>query len=138
MQRLIKLCSELDSRQLFKLSDSIFFKFAEKEKDILDKRILIPSEVRKNAEDAYKERLKDLKFGSHDEYELARTLFTRTYLEIDKILDIHKYTFENRYKHSKSKKNPTYWEWMLYGGDEGKKWSSDIIRIYLPKKWKPN
>ena len=27
---------------------------------------------------------------------------------------------------------------LLYGGDDGKKWSSDIIKIYLPKKWKAN
>ena len=53
-------------------------------------------------------------------------------------LNIHQYTFEKRYSHSKSKENPTYWEWRLYGGDEGKKWASDIIRIYLPKKWKAN
>lgn len=138
MNAILKICSLLDQKQFYKLSDNLFVKFAEKEKDILEKRILIPNEVKKNAEDAYKERLKDLKFGSQKEYELARLLYTRTYLEIDLILDIHNYTVENRNKHSKSKKNPSYWEWMLHGGDEGKRWASDIIRIYLPKKWKTN
>jgi hypothetical protein len=54
------------------------------------------------------------------------------------VLKIHKYTFEKRFNHSKSDENPTYWEWRLYGGDEGKKWASDIVKIYIPDKWKAN
>ena len=131
MNKIIKVCNFLDKHNLFHISDIVFNKFAEKEKDILDKRILIPSEVKKAAED-------ELKFGNNEMYEIARLLSIRTYLEIDLILDIHKYTYEKRYSHSKSKKNPTYWEYQLYGGDDGKKWSSDIIKIYLPKKWKAN
>jgi hypothetical protein len=138
MNKIIRVCNLLDKLYLFSLADKIFLKYAEKEKDIMDKRILIPSEVKKTAEEAYKKRNDELKFGNNEMYEIARLLSIRTYLEMDLILDIHKYTYEKRYSHSKSKKNPTYWEYQCYGGDEGKKWASDIIKIYLPKKWKAN
>jgi hypothetical protein len=26
----------------------------------------------------------------------------------------------------------------LHGGEEGRKWASDIVKIYLPKKWRVN
>ena len=42
------------------MSDSLFIKVAEKDKDLLDKRMFIPSEVKKVAEEAYKKRLGDL------------------------------------------------------------------------------
>jgi hypothetical protein len=138
MNKIIRVCNLLDKLYLFSLADKIFLKYAEKEKDIMNKRILIPSEVKKTAEEAYKKRNDELKFGNNEMYEIARLLSIRTYLEMDLILDIHKYTYEKRYSHSKSKKNPTYWEYQCYGGDEGKKWASDIIKIYLPKKWKAN
>ena len=138
MEKIIKICKILDQQHLFKLSDQIFNKYASKDDDILDKKIFIPYEIRKIAEEAYKKRLGDIRFGSQKDYNIAQDLYTRTYLELKDVLKIHKYTFENRYTHSKSDKNPTYWEWRLYGGDEGKKWSSDIVKIYLPKKWKPN
>jgi hypothetical protein len=138
MNKIIRVCNLLDKLYLFSLADKIFLKYAEKEKDIMDKRILIPSEVKKIAEEAYKKRNDELKFGNNEMYEIARLLSIRTYLEMDLILDIHKYTYEKRYSHSKSKKNPTYWEYQCYGGDDGKKWASDIIKIYLPKKWKAN
>ncbi len=138
MNKIIKVCNLLDSHNLFSLADKIFHKYAEKEKDIMNKKVFIPYDVRKVAEEAYKKRNDELKFGNPEIHEIARILSIRSYLEIEKILDIHKYTFEKRYSHSKSKKNPTYWEYQCYGGDEGKKWASDIIKIYLPKKWKAN
>lgn len=138
MNNFVKLCKILDSLGMYSLSDNIFIKVAEKDKDILDKRIFIPYEVRKVAEEAYKKRLGDIKFGTPKEHEIARQLSTRTYLEISEILKIHEYTVDKRYSHSKSKNNPTYWEYQLYAGDEGRRWASDIIKIYLPKKWKRN
>jgi hypothetical protein len=119
-------------------SKNLTFKIAKSNKSILEKRILIPSDVKKNAEEAYKKRFDEIRFGDHKTYELARQLFQRTYLEIEEILKIHEYTVKNRYIRSKSKKQPSYWEYMLHGGDEGRKWASDIIKIYLPKKWKTN
>lgn len=138
MNEIIKLCKELDSKNLFSISDKLFTKFAESQKDILKKRILIPTKVSKEAEDAYKKRFDDIKYGDKDMFEIARKLHQNSYMEIDDIFEIHKYTMKHRFSHSKSKKHPSYWEYQLYGGDEGKNWSSDIIRIYLPKKWKIN
>ena len=137
MNKIINLCKILDSHQLYKLSDTVFNKFASKN-SIMDKKIFIPTEVKKNAEEAYKERLGKINFGSQKDYDIAKDLYTRSYLELRDVLKIHKYTVEKRFSHSKSKENPTYWEWRLYGGDEGRKWASDIIKIYLPDKWKAN
>jgi hypothetical protein len=137
MNEIINLCKILDSQKLYQLSDTVFNKFASNQ-SIMDKKIFIPYEIKNVAEEAYKKRLDKINFGSQKEYDLARDLFTRSYLELSDVLKIHQYTFEKRYSHSKSKENPTYWEWRLYGGDEGRKWSSDIVRIYLPKKWKAN
>jgi len=137
MNKIIILCKILDSKQLYKLSDTVFDKFASKQ-SIMDKKIFIPYEIRKIAEEAYKKRLDKINFGTQKDYDIARDLSNRSYLELSDVLKIHKYTFENRFTHSKNKENPTYWEWRLYGGDEGKKWSSDIIKIYLPDKWKAN
>jgi hypothetical protein len=138
MDKIVKICDLLDQTNQWRLADEIFTKYASSDKDILKKRILIPSEIKKIAEDAYKQRLEDVRFGKEKDFEIARQLYQRNYLELEEILKIHIYTFENRYKHSKSKKMPSYWEYELYGGDEGRKWASDIIRIYLPKKWKAN
>lgn len=138
MNKIVKICELLDQNNQWRLSDEIFTKYASSDKDILKKRILIPSDVKKNAEEAYKKRLEDIRFGKEKDYEIARQLFQRNYLELDEILKIHKYTVENRYTRSKSKKMPSYWEYELYGGEDGRKWASDIIKIYLPKKWKTN
>lgn len=137
MEPIINLCKSLDSKKLYHLADRVFNKFASKD-SIMDKRIFIPYEIRDVAEKAYKERLGKINFGSQKDYDIAKDLYTRSYLELRDVLKIHKYTVEKRFSHSKSKENPTYWEWRLYGGDEGRKWASDIIKIYLPDKWKAN
>lgn len=138
MMNFIDICKKLDEVGFYEISDKLFIKIASSKKDILEKRILIPSDVKKNAEDAYKNRFGDIKYGDSESYELARQLYQRNYLEIDLILEIHEYTVKHRYSRSKSKKQPSYWEYLLRGGDEGRKWASDIIKIYLPKKWKTN
>ena len=138
MFNIIKICKVLDDNYNYKLADKIFYKFAISKKNILDKRILIPLDVKKNIETAYNKRYKDVSFGSNAQFEMAKELITRTYIELDKVLDIHEFTVKHRFTHSKSKKHPSYWEYQLHGGDEGKKWASDIIKIYLPKKWKSN
>ena len=75
--------------------------------------------------------------NNQNDYDMAREINLRVYLSLDDVLRVHQYTYERRYNHSKSDKNPTYWEYRLYGGDEGRKWASDIVRLYLPNKWKP-
>lgn len=138
MNTLIKVCKILDDKNLFHLSDKLFIKIAESQKDILKKRILIPTKVAKEAEEAYRKRFDEVKFGDKDMFEIARKLHQNSYMEISDILEIHKYTIKHRFTHSRSKKHPSYWEYQLHGGTEGKDWSSDIIRIYLPTKWKIN
>lgn len=138
MKSLIKFCKILDDKNLFHLSDKLFVKIAESQKDILKKRILIPTKVAKEAEEAYKKRFDEVKYGDKDMFEIARKLHQNSYMEISDILDIHKYTIKHRFTRSRSKKHPSYWEYQLHGGTEGKDWSSDIIRIYLPNKWKIN
>lgn len=138
MNQFVKICKILDDKKLFALSDKIFIKFANTKKDILKKRILIPSNVKKTAEEAYKKRFSDIKFGDKDMFEIARKLHQNTYIELKDILEIHKYTIKKRFTHSKSKKHPSYWEYELHGGEDGKKWASEIIRIYLEKEWKTN
>lgn len=138
MNIFIKVCKILDENNLFHLSDKLFIKLAESQKDILKKRILIPTKVAKEAEEAYKKRFDEVKYGDKDMFEIARKLHQNSYMEISDILDIHKYTIKHRFTRSRSKKHPSYWEYQLYGGTEGKDWSSDIIRIYLPNKWKIN
>lgn len=138
MNGIIKICKDLDNKNLFALSDKIFNKFAESKSDILNKRILIPTKVAKEAEDAYKKRFDDIKFGDKDMFEIARKLHQNSYLLLKDVLEIHLYTMKHRFRYSNSKKHPSYWEYLLHGGEEGKKWASDIINIYLPKKWKSN
>ena len=138
MNKFIKICKYLDNINLYSLSDKIFAKFAETQSDILKKRILIPTKVAKEAEEAYKKRFDEVKFGNKEMFEIARKLHQNNYMSIEDILEIHKYTIKHRFTYSKSKKHPSYWEFQLHGGNEGKKWASDIIRIYLPKKWKVN
>ena len=137
MNSLINICKLLDKLNYFEISDDIFFKQASK-KSILKKRILIPTEIQKKAEEAYKNRNKEIKYGNQDSYELAKNLYTNVYMDLDDVLKIHKYTMKNRFTHSKSKKQPSFWEYELYGGDEGRIWASNIIRIYLPEKWISN
>jgi hypothetical protein len=138
MKSIIDICKFLDENSNYELSDKLFIKFASSKKDILDKRILIPSDVKKIIKEAYDKRTEDIKFGNNASFELAKEFITRTYIELDKVLEIHEYTVKHRNIYSKSKKHPSYWNYMLHGGPEGKKWASDIIKIYLPKKWKVN
>lgn len=133
---LVKICCKLDRLGLYHLSDAIF-KIANKN-NILKKRIYIPQEVKDVAKEAYDKRFDKLKFGNNNQYEIARLLHTRNYLEISSILEIHEYTVDKRYSYSKKGTNPTHWEYKLHGGEEGRRWASDIIKIYLPKKWKIN
>ena len=137
MDNLLKICEKLDLLNYQKDSDTIFFKLASKQ-SILKKRILIPSDVQKNAEKAYKDRYKNLVYGNQSMFEIAKDLYTRVYLDLEDVLKIHKYTMKNRFSKSNSKKQPSYWEYELHGGEEGRIWASNIIRIYLPEKWISN
>ena len=138
MKYIFEICEYLDKKFDFELSDKIFTKYAESKKDILKKRILIPSDVKKIIKEAYEKRYDEVRFGNNDMFELAKEITTRSYIELDKILEIHKYTVKHRNTHSNSKKHPSYWTYQLHGGDDGRKWASDIIKIYLPKDWKTN
>ena len=71
MYKIIDLCKTLDQNKLFQLADKVFEKYASRD-SILDKKIFIPYEIRKIAEDAYKERLGKINFGSQKDYEIGR------------------------------------------------------------------
>ena len=96
MNKIINLCKILDSQKLYHLSDTVFNKFASKD-SIMDKKIFIPYEIKSVAEEAYKKRLGKINFGSQKEYDIARDLFTRSYLELSDVLKIHQYTFQGTY-----------------------------------------
>ena len=81
---------------------------------------------------------KEIKFGSVEDIEIARQLSQRSYLELDTVLKIHKITAKKWHSHSKKDDSPKYWEYLCYGGDEGKSWAENIIKIYLTKEWKIN
>ena len=87
---------------------------------------------------AYGHRNKDVKFGTVEDIEIARQLSQRSYLELDTVLKIHKITARTWHSHSKKDDSPAYWEYLCYGGDEGKHWAENIIKIYLTKDWKIN
>lgn len=133
---IIKLCKILDDNGLYYVSDKLF-KQAKKD-NLLDKRIYIPKDIKDIAGEAWKKRFQDVRFGNQKQFDLARKLMLNNYMSLEEILEIHKFTVEKRFTHSKSDKNPTYWEYRLYGGEEGRKWASEIIKIYLPKKWRVN
>ena len=137
MNKYLKVCKILDDNQQYHLSDFVFNKFALSYTEILEKRILVPDAVKHIAKEAYDKRFGEIRFGTQHDYDMAREINLRIYLSLDDVLKIHQFTYERRYNHSKSDKNPTYWEYRLYGGEEGRKWASDIIRLYLPNKWKP-
>lgn len=134
--RIVKVCKYLDSVGQYHLSDKLF-KLAKKD-DILEKRIYIPKEVKDIAGKAWKKRFQEVRFGNEKQFDIARKLMLNNYLELKDILEIHKYTVEKRFTYSKSEKNPTYWEYQLHGGEDGRRWASDIVKIYLPKKWRVN
>lgn len=133
---IIKLCKILDDNGLYYVSDKLF-KQAKKD-NMLEKRIYIPKDIKDIAGEAWKKRFQDVRFGNQKQFDLARKLMLNNYMSLEEILEIHKFTVEKRFTHSKSDKNPTYWEYRLYGGEEGRKWASEIIKIYLPKKWRVN
>lgn len=133
---IIKLCKILDDNGLYYVSDKLF-KQAKKD-NLLDKRIYIPKDIKDIAGEAWKKRFQDVRFGNQKQFDLARKLMLNNYMSLEEILEIHKFTVEKRFTHSKSDKNSTYWEYRLYGGEEGRKWASEIIKIYLPKKWRVN
>lgn len=137
MNKYLKVCKILDDKQQYHLSDLVFNKFALSYREILEKRVLIPDSVKIIAKEAYDKRFGELRFGCQADYDMARELNLRIYLSFEDVLKIHQFTYERRYNHSKSEKNPTYWEYRLYGGEEGRKWASEIVRIYMPSKWKP-
>lgn len=102
------------------------------------KQILIPGNVKAMAVKAYGHRNKDVKFGTIEDIEIARQLSQRSYLELDTVLKIHKITAKTWHSHSKKDDSPKYWEYLCYGGDEGKSWAENIIKIYLTKDWRIN
>jgi hypothetical protein len=103
--------------------------------EIMKSSIPVPNDVAKIAEKAYDNRYNsDVNFGNSDMFEMARSLKNRSSIPLSMVLEIHKYTVKYRYRHSDSKKVASYWEWQLYGGEAGRKWSESIIRAYIPKE----
>ena len=135
MNELINICLELDNKGLYKQADDLFIKEASN-KTLMKKKILIPSDVKEIATEAYSKKTGNVKFGTPSQIEVARKLKMRTYLDLEEVLDIFEYTVKNKNIHLKGKKTKSYLEWTLYGGDAGLKWSSDIVKLYLPKKWR--
>ena len=138
MERFLKFCSDLDELGFINESDNVFRKYAYSHNELLKKQILIPANVKSIATKAYGYRNKDIKFGTLEDIEVARQLTQRSYLELDTVLKIHKITAKKWHSHSKKDDNPTYWEYLCYGGDDGKSWAENIIKIYLTKEWKIN
>jgi hypothetical protein len=138
MERFLKFCADLDELGYFKYADNVFNKYAFNQNELMKKQILIPGQVKSVAYKAYGHRNKDVKFGTLEDIEIARQLSQRSYLELDTVLKIHKITAKKWHSHSKKDDSPTYWEYLCYGGDEGKYWAENIIKIYLTKEWKIN
>jgi len=133
MKNLIDLGLNFDSSGNYKAAD-IIFRYAKK--SLMKKKILIPNDVKEIASEAYADRLGPVKFGSPKDYEVARKLKYRVYLDLDEVLEIFEYTVKNKNSHLKNKKSKSYLEWTLYGGNAGKDWSEKIIKLYLPDKWR--
>jgi hypothetical protein len=138
MERFLSFCSDLDELGYLDEADHVFHKYASKHNDLLKKQILIPIKVKEIALKAYKHKNKEIKFGSVEDIEIARQLSQRSYLELDTVLKVHKITMKKFFSHSKKEDSPTYWEYLCYGGDDGKHWAENIIKIYLSKNWKAN
>ena len=138
MERFLKFCADLDELGYFNEADTVFHKYASKHNELLKKQILIPIKVKEIALKAYRNRNKEIKFGSVEDIEIARQLSQRSYLELDTVLKVHKITMKKFFSHSKKDKSPNYWEYLCYGGDDGKHWAENIIKIYLSKDWKAN
>ena len=138
MEKFLKFCADLDELGYFEYADNVFHKYAFTQSELLKKQILIPGQVRSMAVKAYGHRNKDVKFGTIEDIEIARQLSQRSYLELETVLKVHKITAKKFFSRSKKDKSPTYWEYLCYGGDEGKWWAENIIKIYLRKDWKSN
>lgn len=138
MDKFLKFCQDLDELGYYQEVDNNFLKFASNQNELLKKQILIPGKVREMAFKAYQQRNKDIKFGTVEDIEIARQLSQRSYLELETVLKVHKITAKKFFTRSKKDKSPTYWEYLCYGGDEGKWWAENIIKIYLRKNWKSN
>jgi capsule polysaccharide export protein KpsC/LpsZ len=138
MERLLRFCADLDESGYHKYADTVFQKLAFAKDDLMKKQILIPGQVKTKATKAYGHRNKDIKFGTLEDIEIARQLSQRSYLELDTVLKIHKITAKKWHSHSKKEDSPTFWEYLCYGGDEGKFWAENIIKLYLTKDWKIN
>ena len=80
MERFLKFCADLDELGYFNEADTVFLKYAAKHHDLLKKQILIPIKVKEIALKAYREKNKDIKFGSVEDIEIARQLSQRSYL----------------------------------------------------------
>jgi dolichyl-phosphate-mannose--protein O-mannosyl transferase len=138
MERFLKFCTDLDELGYFAYADNVFTKYAYTQSELFKKQILIPGNVKAMAVKAYGHRNKDVKFGTIEDIEIARQLSQRSYLELDTVLKIHKITAKTWHSHSKKDDSPKYWEYLCYGGDEGKSWAENIIKIYLTKDWRIN
>lgn len=133
MEEWIKICFNLDKNGSYVKADHLFTKIAS---SLMSKQILIPSDVKSTAKEAYDDRLGDVKFGTPKQIEIARQLKSRTYMELRDVLEIFEYTVKHKSTHLKNKNSKSYKEWCLYGGDAGKDWSDKIIKLHLPDKYK--
>jgi hypothetical protein len=133
---LLELCNKLDSFGFYHMSDTLMTRFSMTKQEFMDKRILIPMDVKMNSKEAYDKRLGDLKFGGAESYEFARQLSLNYYVSLEDIVKIHKYLQRNRNSANYSETNPLYWEYQLYGGEEARKWAENMVRIYVPEKWR--
>lgn len=115
---LLEPCNKLDSFGFYHMSDTLMTRLSMTKQEFLEKRILIPMDVKINAKEAYDKRLGELKFGGSESYEFARQLSMNYYVSLDDIVKIHKYLQRNRNSANYSETNPLYWEYQLYGGEE--------------------
>ena len=102
--------------------------------EALNKNIPIPSAVKTKAVVGYEWARANREHVSSNEIEIARKLASYSTIDLETVLEIHRYTAKNRYKVPSDPEHPLAQKWLMYGGEEGKSWSDLIVRNNLPKR----